>query len=73
MASAYFDFTHLLTQAMERAGTVSDRAAIAKAMEGVSYTGPFGRSQPAAMAEPMTIEPSGSAAASAPTNAGETW
>lgn len=31
-----------LAQAMEKAGTVTDTAAIAKALEGQSYTGPFG-------------------------------
>jgi ABC-type branched-subunit amino acid transport system substrate-binding protein len=34
--------TRLVAQAMEKAGTVSDTSAIAKALPGQSYTGPFG-------------------------------
>jgi len=37
-----FYTTHLLAQAMEQAGTVTDAAAIAKALPGQSFTGGFG-------------------------------
>src|SRR5690606_11252938 len=41
-ATAYYDFVHLLVAAIAKAGTADDTAAIAEAMVGISYSGPFG-------------------------------
>lgn len=45
IAAAYYDFIQLLARAIEKAGTVDDNTAIAKALEGASYEGSFGRAQ----------------------------
>jgi ABC-type branched-subunit amino acid transport system substrate-binding protein len=45
IAAAYYDFIQLLARAIEKAGTVDDNTAIAKALEGTSYEGSFGRAQ----------------------------
>ncbi|HXG36025.1 MAG TPA: ABC transporter substrate-binding protein [Dehalococcoidia bacterium] len=42
-AIAYHDFIYLLKAAMEKAGTVTDSKAIAAALAGLTYSGPFGK------------------------------
>lgn len=45
ISAAYYDWLHLLARAIEKAGTIDDRMAIVKALEGMSYDGPFGRTE----------------------------
>ncbi|MEX1066642.1 MAG: ABC transporter substrate-binding protein [Aquisalimonadaceae bacterium] len=45
IAAAYYDFVHLLAQAIEKAGSTDDTTAIAAALRESSYDGPFGRSR----------------------------